>query len=153
MRSLVRIPFAFLLVLAAVLIGGSATVSAHSCPLTQGFYKNHPAAVAPVLVGSTTMSRSQLITILQTPPRGDATLILAHQLIAAEENVASGSVDFGQVTVAVNNAISAANALLTQYPVGSHLDPSSAAGQQAVSLANFLDQFNNGVLTPVCLAR
>jgi hypothetical protein len=151
MRSLVRAPFAFLLVFAAVLIGGSSAVSAHSCPLTQGYWKNHPVAVLPLTIGGVAYTPAQLIAILQTPPRGDATLILAHQLIATEENVAHGSIDFGALDAQVAAAIAAANTLLAAHPLGSGLDPSSAVGQQAVTLASFLDQFNSGALTPACI--
>jgi hypothetical protein len=111
--------------------------------LTIGFWKNHPTAwpVSSVTLGSGTVSEAAAIAILQTPPRGDATIILAQQLIAAELNVA-----LGNTSSCVSSTISAANALLAAHPVGSGLSPSSSAGQQATSLASTLDAYNNGGL-------
>jgi hypothetical protein len=111
--------------------------------LTQGYWKNHPDKwpVSSVQLGAGTVTEAQAIAILNTPAKGDATIILAYQLIAAELNVA-----LGNNSSCVSSTISAANALLTTYPVGSNLDPSSAAGQIATSLANTLDQYNNGLL-------
>jgi hypothetical protein len=111
---------------------------------TQGFWKNHASAwpVASVTVGSSTVNVAQGITILQTPPKGgDATLILAHQLIAAELNVAGGA-----ASSCVDSTIAAANALLARDPVGSHLSSSSTDGQLATRLASLLDDYNSGKL-------
>jgi hypothetical protein len=111
--------------------------------LTIGYWKNHPSAwpVSSLTLGGTTVSESTAIGILQTPPRGDATIILAQQLIAAELNVA-----LGNTSSCISSTISAANALLAAHPVGSGLSPSSSAGQQATSLASTLDAYNNGGL-------
>jgi len=111
--------------------------------LTQGFWKNHPDAwpVNTVQLGAGTVTKAQGIAILQTPVKGDATLILAYQLIAAELNAA-----LGNNHSCVDSTIAAANALLTTYPVGSGLNPTSTAGQMAVSLGSTLDQYNNGLL-------
>jgi len=117
------------------------------CPapgtLTQGYWKNHPDKwpVSSVQLGAGTVTESQAIAILNTPVRGDATLILAYQLIAAELNAA-----LGNPTSCVSSTISAANALLATYPVGSNLSSSSSAGVTATALANTLDQYNNGNL-------
>jgi hypothetical protein len=69
---------------------------ANECPLTQGFWKNHPAAwgvdSGGLVIGGQSYTQAELITILQTPPSGgNAALILAHQLIAAQLNVDTGS--------------------------------------------------------------
>jgi hypothetical protein len=110
---------------------------------TQGYWKNHPSAwPGSVLVGTTTVSVSQGIDILQTPPKGgDATLILAHQLIAAELNVAGGA-----DSSCIASTIAAANALLAAHPVGSGLKSSSTDGATATQLASTLDDYNSGKL-------
>src|SRR5437016_831768 len=65
----------------------------NACPLGQGFWKNHPGAwpVSSLTLGSQTYVQAQLLTILTTPVRGDASLVLADQLIAAKLNIAHGS--------------------------------------------------------------
>src|SRR5712692_10584393 len=65
----------------------------NKCPQGQGFWKNHPDAwsVTSLTLGSQTYTQAQLLTILTTPVRGDASLILADQLIAAKLNIANGS--------------------------------------------------------------
>ena len=99
--------------------------------LTIGYWKNHqdkwPITTLPF--GGSTISEATALTILNTPPRGDATIILAVQLIAAELNVA-----LGNNSTCITSTIAAANALLASNPVGSHLSPSSTAGATAVSL-------------------
>ena len=48
----------------------------------------------------------------------------------------------------VQQAILAADALLTQYPLGSKVSSGSAAGQQMVALADLLNQYNTGKIGP-----
>ena len=111
--------------------------------LTIGYWKNHADKwpVTSVTLGGGTISETQALAILNTPPRGDATIILAQQLIAAELNV-----QLGNTSSCVSSTIAAANSLLAANPVGSHLSTSSAAGQQAVALGSTLDSYNNGAL-------
>jgi hypothetical protein len=61
-----------------------------TCPLGQGFWKNHPDAwpVSCLTLGRQTYSQTELLRLLDTPVRGDASLILAHQLIAAKLTMA-----------------------------------------------------------------
>jgi hypothetical protein len=67
--------------------------SGQNCTYTIGYWKNHQAAwpVASLTIGGITYTQAQLLNILNTPPGGDATYILAHQLIAAKLNVAQGA--------------------------------------------------------------
>ena len=76
-----------------------------------------------------------------TAPRGDATYILIHQLIAAKLNVASGA-----DSSAIASTITAADNFLTAHPLGSSLG--SAAKTQGTSLASTLDNYNNGLIGP-----
>src|SRR5262249_48326400 len=56
------------------------------CPQGQGYWKNHPDAwpqsALPMTLGGQTYNKTELLTILNTPIRGDASLILADQLIS-----------------------------------------------------------------------
>jgi len=62
------------------------------CTFTQGYYKNHPLALpATMKLGTITYTRAQLVTILQTPTRGNGAISLAKQLIAAQANIAKGA--------------------------------------------------------------
>jgi hypothetical protein len=132
---------------------------ANLCPLTQGFWKNHPDAwddVTPLTIGGQSYTETQLIAILNTPPSGgNASLILAHQLIAAELNVATGSVFPGNP---IGSTIAVADALLTAACGATSLPQcfvaaSSPVGQQMVNAAATLDAFNSGTLTPICTPR
>src|SRR5262249_18487370 len=119
------------------------------CPLGQGYWKNHPNAwLADTLtLGSELYSRAELLDILRTPPRGDASLILAHQLIAAKLNVLNGS-DPTPIAATIVHA----DGLLSAYPgrLPYRVKPSSTAGQGMVADASVLDDYNSGELTPVC---
>ena len=133
-----------------VVLSGTATVGGNKCPLDQGFWKNHPDAwpVTSLTLGSQTYTQAQLLTILTTPVRADASLILADQLIAAKLNIADGS-----NPASVSTTITDANNLLSQFGTNRlpySVTTSSAIGQQMVNDANVLDRYNNGDLTPDC---
>jgi hypothetical protein len=117
--------------------------------LRMWFWKNHawPPGVTTLTLGTQTYNLAQLRTILNTPPQGDASLILADQLIAAKLNIANGS-NSGPV----GPTIADADNLLSGFsgPLPYHVAPSSAVGQQMVNDANTLTQFNNGVLSSNC---
>jgi hypothetical protein len=121
----------------------------NTCPRSQGFWKNHPEAwpVTSLTLGSQTYTQAELLALFDTPPRGDASLILAHQLIAAKLNIANGS-----DPTPVNDTIIDADHLLSGFtgklPYG--VRPSSSIGQAMVHDANVLDSYNNGELTPNC---
>src|SRR5262249_24271370 len=120
-----------------------------ACPLGQGFWKNHPDTwpVTSLTLGSQTYTQAELLALFDTPPKGDASLILTHQLIAAKLNIVNGS-----NPAPIRSAIADADKLLSQffgklpYIVGT----SSDIGQQMVNDANVLDRYNNGDLTPDC---
>jgi hypothetical protein len=117
------------------------------CTLTQGYWKNHPSAwpVNQLTLGGVTYSEDELITILQTPPSGgDASLILAHQLIAALLNVQKGA----GVPPAVQSAIDAAQAWLASHKDADGRLPYGVHDDAATSLADTLDRFNNGLAGP-----
>jgi hypothetical protein len=124
-----------------------------NCPLTQGFWKNHPHAwpVSTLTLGTVSYTEAQLLNILHTSPGSgngaDASLILAHQLIAAKLNLANGSDPCPILSI-----IAAADALIDSHtiPIVPQITPNSTVGAQMVALASALDSYNEGVLTPKC---
>jgi hypothetical protein len=112
------------------------------CVLGQGYWKNHASAwpVSSLTLGTVTYTKAQLLSILNQPVKGNGLVSLAHQLIAARLNLASGA----QATPAMLQAITDANALiggLVIPPVGSgFLHPSSTG-----ALNTTLDNYNEGL--------
>jgi hypothetical protein len=112
-----------------------------ACTLTQGYWKNHPETwpVDMLDLGGAAYSKEQLIVLLSTPPRGDATYILAYQLIAAKLNVMNGVDSSG-----IASTITAADAWLASVGgLGSW--PTGAVRDAGIALAGQLDAFNNGL--------
>jgi len=130
-------------------VGVAITPVKFACPLTQGFWKNHPDTwpIISLTLGSQTYTQAELLTLFDTPPGGDASVILAHQLIAAKLNIANGS-----SPVPISGAIGDADNLLSQFSgkLPYTVSTSSAIGQQMVNDANVLDRYNNARLTPDC---
>ena len=122
----------------------------NKCPLTQGSWKNTPTSAWPVtslLLGNQSYTSSQLQAILSTPVRGDASLILADQLIAAKLSIAGDS-NPGPIA----STISSADSLLAAQPgrLPYHVKPSSTTGQAMVNDGDILNSYNNDALTTSC---
>ena len=131
-----------------VIAAQDATSSAQ-CPLGQGYWKNHAEAwpVADLMLGSQMYTQLELLGILNLPSQGDASIILAHQLIAAKLNIAAG----GDAT-AISSMIAQADALLAAFPnkLPFGVAPSSTEGAAMTGLSGVLDVYNNGGLTVGC---
>jgi len=117
------------------------------CVFGQGYWKNHPEAwpVTELQLGNVTYNQQQLLDILHQPVRGNGLVLLAHQLIAAELNIANGS-----DPSCIQQTIDDANALIGDLvvpPVGDgYLAPRDVSG-----LADTLGQYNEGMLcAPSC---
>ena len=87
------------------------------------------------------------MALFDTPPGGDACLILADQLIAAKLNIANGS-DPTPVSATIADADRLLSGFTGTLPY--HVPPSSATGQAMVNDASVLESYNNGDLTPDC---
>jgi hypothetical protein len=128
------------------------TPPTHACPRTQGFWKNHPeawpATATTLTLGSQLYTQAELITIFQTPPKGDASLILAHQLIATKLNILNGA-DPDPIAATVVQGDALLSAFAGKLPYGVHA--STPTGQAMVGVASTLDQYNNGAFTPDCV--
>jgi hypothetical protein len=119
------------------------------CPLTQGYWKNHPEAwpVHSLMLGSQTYNMTELLAILNTPSGGDASIILAKQLIAAKLNIANGS-DPTPIIGTITDADNLLSMFSGKLPY--HVSPASMIGAQMVNDGKTLDNYNNGRLTPGC---
>ena len=128
----------------------NVSVTAAPCPQSQGFWKNNPDAwpVNSLMLGSQTYTKTELLTILTTPTRGDASLILADQLIAAKLNIANGSGEPAPVPSTITHADSVLSGFSGKLPY--NVSPSSPNGQAMVTDATTLDNYNNGLLTSGC---
>ena len=83
--------------------------------------------------------------VLWTPPQGgNAFFILAHQYIAAEMNMLAGAT----MPSEVSSAHSAAKDLLTTYQGSMEIPKKTADRDLAISLADTLDDYNNGLIGP-----
>jgi hypothetical protein len=119
------------------------------CPLSQGFWKNHPDKwpVATLVLGGQLYSKAELLKILRSPIKGDASMHLGHQLIAAKLNIMNGSDPYP-----LGDKIFDADILLSKYTgkLPYSVRPAAEAGKGMTQAANDLDNFNQGGLTPEC---
>jgi len=127
--------------------GGSGGTGGH-CTFTQGYWKTHPDAwpVASLTIGGVVYSEADLLEIFAMDPSGDASLILAHQLIAALLNQADAANPPAAVTQALGTAqvwMAANKDADGRLPYG--ISPGSTAAAQATALSSTLDSFNNGL--------
>jgi hypothetical protein len=114
---------------------------------TQGFWKNHPEvwppSCLPMLLGTVSYTKPQLLAIFGQPVGGNGLISLAHQLIATKLNLCNGS---SPTNIAAT--VAAADAMiggLVVPPVGAgSLSPGATS-----SLTNTLDNWNNGIVPGV----
>lgn len=110
------------------------------CVHSQGYWKNHADAwpTDQLEVGGASVDKDLALEILHTSPKGDATIILAHQLIAAKLNLISGATQ----VESVSEAIAQADAWMGANPIGS--DPSDEPRSEGIELADLLEAYNSG---------
>ncbi|WP_437504432.1 hypothetical protein [Sorangium sp. So ce1099] len=128
---------------------GPPTSDGDGCTLTQGYWKNHEESwpVSSLTIGGVEYSQAELLELFRTAPKGDASLILGHQLIAALLNTASGASDG-----ALGGALADAEAWMAankdadgRLPYGVKR---GSAADSAVSLSGSLADFNEGGIGP-----
>ena len=103
------------------------------------------------MLGSQTYTENELLTVLRMPTahRGaDASLTLAHQLIAAKLNIANGSDPTTSGTTVAD-----ADRLLAVFgdKLPYRVSRSSVLGQSMVSDGGLLDSYNRARQTPTCV--
>lgn len=113
------------------------------CTLTQGYWKNHnqyergSRGTAWPIDENTELCGMTWLEILETPPRGDAWFILAHQWIAATLNDVTAS-----TTPEVDDALSIGADLLAACEI------SCDDRALAIGASELLDAYNNGEVGP-----
>lgn len=107
---------------------------------TPGYWKNHPEAwpVQQITIGGVVYTKAQALYVLGLPD-GDKTVTMFRHLVAAKLNVANGT-----NASCIASTISAADAWMTQYPLGSKVKSNSVAWRNGEPLKNELDAYNNG---------
>jgi hypothetical protein len=119
------------------------------CPLGKGYWKNHPDEwpEESLEIGGLVYGADEVASLLRMPARGDASVILARQLITAKLNIAAGS-----DPRPIEETIAAADAALGAYSddVPCRVKPSTGAGKSMVELANELESYNSGRFSLDC---
>ncbi len=107
---------------------------------TRGYWVNHPDVwpVNTLRLGALYYNKQELMAILERPTRGDKTYQMAAQLIATKLNLAAGC-----EASCVADAVAAADAWLTTYPVGAKQKSWSTSVE---ATHKTLDDYNNGRL-------
>jgi len=114
-----------------------------------GFWKNHAElwSVSSLTLGSQAYAQAELLRLLTSPVAGDASVLLAHQLIAAKLNIANGS-DPTPIAGTIADADGLLSSFAGKLPDG--VAPSSVTGRAMVHDASILASFNGGTSTPTC---
>jgi hypothetical protein len=128
-------------------------VAAEGCTYTQGFWKNHGPTgcqsgnnqnewpVDNLNLGSVNYTDTQLCSIFKTAVMGNGLISLAHQLIAAELNVANGSSVPAQVAGAIADAHLVIGDLVVPPWGTGYISPDAVSG-----LVGQLTDFNEGLV-------
>jgi hypothetical protein len=119
------------------------------CPLSQGYWKNHASAwpVQSLSLGGKSYTKAEAIALLNTPVKGDASLILAYQLIAAKVNIANGA-----DPTPAQSAVATGDTLFSQFSgkLPYNVKSSSTTGVAMTNTGSVLDGYNTGQLTSSC---
>lgn len=113
------------------------------CTYTIGYWKTHEEDW-PLEELSLFSDDEAMDTLWTKPKRGNAYIILAHQYIAAELNVANGA----SIPEEVLNVWSAAQLLLDEYADEGTIPKGTSDRAYAIYLAGMLDAYNNGDIGP-----
>jgi PKD domain len=151
----------FLVAILLVMIGGLFTPApvgqaqlTGTCPLEQGYWKDHPEAwPRPTLVlgnpnnTAHTYTQSELLALLKLSTQGDASIILARQLIAAKLNVFNGT-----NPAPIASTLSQADGLFASFPgkLPYGVRTNTALGKSMTATALILENYNAGRLPDSC---
>ena len=121
-----------------------------TCPRSQGYWKSHGVRwpVPSLQLGCQAYTKTQALALLSSPVGGDASKTLSKQLIAAKLNVAANAYEWPSIVAVIEQA----DALLCGYPgrLPLGVPTSSASGRQMTRLAQRLESFNLGAMSPQC---
>ena len=124
-------------------------VPAVVCPLNQLYWEANPSTwpVSSMVLGTVNnYTDTELLSLLGSTIRSDASIILAKQLIAAKLNAANGA----PVPTAVANAITNADNTIGSLFIPAETRPISRTGIVMLLQAIYLWSYNNNFLTPDC---
>ena len=132
-------------------LGSRGVAVPSSCPHSAGFWKTHRSEwpVVSLTLGSESYSGDELAALLTKPVRGDASVVLARELIAAKFNTASGA-GSGDLAAEVERADGYLTGLAGRLPYG--VSPSSPLGHSMVVSAGRLAALNNRRSSPGCVS-
>lgn len=121
-----------------------------NCPRSQGYWKTHGVRwpVASLQVGCQTYTNAEALALLSSPVRGDASLTLAKQLIAAKLNVVNNAYEWPSIVAVIEQADTILCAYAGRLPLG--VATRTTMGRQMTQLAQQLESFNLGALSPQC---
>lgn len=126
----------------AVVTFHNVPVTSTGCTYTQGFYKNKGASLLPA--GNYYASGQTYLGVLQTPPKGNAYYILAHQFIAATLNAKSASVPADvQTALTQSGAYFASGGITPSAPYTATYTKDKLTGW-----ADLLGRYNEGLIGP-----
>ena len=124
------------------------------CTLTPGYWKTHPGewplqsmVLGDPAFGPHSYRQQELLTLLNAPAKGDGSLILATQLIAARLNIANGA-----NAQPIAGWLARADALLATFRqrLPYAVKANTPIGSDMVATANVLEQFNGGNIAGSC---
>jgi hypothetical protein len=111
--------------------------------MDHGYWKTHPDEwpVDSLTIGGRTLNKMQLMFLLRLGERGDKTLHMLRELVAAKLNVAAGN-----DASCVQAAIDTADGWLMRFHVGSGISASSFNWKRVMNVVNTLTDYNDGKL-------
>lgn len=120
------------------------------CTLTQGYWRNHAGAWPEGYDPDSSFlgADDTWMEVLETPPRGNAFYVLAHQYIAARLNVASGASAPSSVETALQDAEQWLKDHIDENGVIETASPGSDDGEDAIDLSKLLESYNEGEIGP-----
>jgi uncharacterized delta-60 repeat protein len=120
-----------------------------ACPRSAGFWRKQRGEwpVDSLTLGSQSYPAAEVAELLKTPIRGDASLLLARELIASKFNLAGGA-----GSPELSALVSSADAILSGFSgrLPYRVPPGSAAGRSMVALSGNLASWNNRRSSPGC---
>jgi hypothetical protein len=144
------------ILIAALVLSPSAaqSQSVPQCPLRQGFWKNNPNLwpQTSLTLGNSnntshTYTRSELLVLLGLSTKGDASLILAQQLIATKLNILNGT-----NAMPIAGAVTQADNLFASFPgkLPYRVGTNTALGKSMVATSIILENYNAGLIAGSC---
>lgn len=120
------------------------------CPQNDGHWRMNLGAwpITSLQIGNQVYTRSQLTPILRATVPADASMVLARQLIVAALNTAAGS-DPRPICGVLDRANAVLGGFAGKLPY--RVSTTSAVGRSMVELANRLNGYNSGTMTPECV--